>query len=320
VIALTPKKAIILPKSALFTERVLAKRGSLKVGSFKKFALSSVSALALPAALAAMLAASPAGATVITIASSAYDVGVDLTILGGVAATIGPFVQASGVFPLDYNLLDTLTSASASVNLRTGGIVPLTLATVGVSTGLVKASASSAWPSPPTTTASSTVDNLSLDLRTPGLVPITLLDVTATTITSTSTASALGPLTATGSSSIEDLRILGTALGILSPIDILGTVTPSPNDVILSLAGLTITLNQQIETVIDGGIAIETNAIAIDFSNFVLGTGLVNGDIIIANSFASVPEPATWVEMLAGFGAVGFLMVGRAKANKTAAA
>ncbi len=289
------------------------------MGSFKKFALSSVSALALPAALAAILGASPAGATVIFVGSSAYDVEVDLTILGGVTATIGPFVQAAGFAPPAYSFIDTLASASATADLKTGGVLPLTLATVGVSTGLVAASASSPWPSPPTTTGSSTVDDLSLALRTVGILPITILDVTATTITSTSTASAaIEPYTATGSSSIEDLRISGTAL--LSPIDILGTVTPAPNDVILNLAGLTITLNQQIKTVIPGGIAIETNAIAIDFSNFVLGTGLVNGDIIVANSFASVPEPATWAEMLAGFGAVGFLMLGRAKAKKTAAA
>jgi hypothetical protein len=295
------------------------------VGYFKNYTRNSVNALTLPAALAVAFAASPAGATVFDVASSAYDVGVNLSLVDGlVSAEIGPFVQASGVAAPGYNVSHTLLSANAAADLMLGTVMlPVTLATVGVSTGVVNASASSPWPIV-TSTASSTIDDLSLGIHElGGFLPLTFLDVTATTITSTSSASGLvHPNTATGSSSIEDLKISGLALGLLPPIDLTGTISPPANDVILNLAGLTITLNQQIVMEAPGGtgISIETNAIAIDFSNFALGTGLVNGDIIVGDSFASVPEPATWVEMLAGFGAAGFLMLGRAKAKKTAAA
>ena len=94
-------------------------------------------------------------------------------------------------------------------------------------------------------------------------------------------------------------------------------VNPAPNTVLLSVGGLSIILNEQ-NQIGDGvtGLGIETNAIHIDFNNFLLGTGLVNGDIIVGQSQAwasvgertagAVPEPATWAMMLLGFGMVGF--------------
>jgi hypothetical protein len=286
--------------------------------TIKSSALKSIGAIALPAAFVGTFAASSAGAATLPIASSAYGVAVDLTVLGGVTATIGPAADVSGVAPSAYNLSSGIVDLDTSVDLKTGGLVPLTLGTL-VATGVLTSTASSPFPPTPTSTATSTVDDLSLDLKTAGLVPITILDVTATTITSTSSASALvSPNTATGSSSIEDLTISGLAVG--TPITLTGTVDPSPNDVILNLAGLTITLNQQ--TLSGNGFdgkAIVTDAIAINFSSVPLGAGLLSGQIVIANSAASVPEAATWLDLLAGFGAAGLLMLRRGK-SKTAAA
>jgi hypothetical protein len=84
--------------------------------------------------------------------------------------------------------------------------------------------------------------------------------------------------------------------------------TPSANDVIFSLPGLTVTLNQQIpDTTEIAGIT--TNAIAIDFNSFAVGPNHVNGTVDIGQSMASfavIPEPATWAMMLAGFAGLGF--------------
>jgi hypothetical protein len=83
---------------------------------------------------------------------------------------------------------------------------------------------------------------------------------------------------------------------------------------------LTVTLNQQIpdRTETEG---ITTNAIAINFTDFHVGPNAVNGAVDIGQSAASltvIPEPATWVEMLAGFGALGLLVWGRHKSKAAA--
>jgi hypothetical protein len=83
--------------------------------------------------------------------------------------------------------------------------------------------------------------------------------------------------------------------------------------------GLSVILNQQIpDTKETEGIT--TNAIAIVLTDF--GPTHVTGSIDFGQSEASltvIPEPATWVEMLAGFGAVGLLLV-RARTRSRAAA
>ena len=97
---------------------------------------------------------------------------------------------------------------------------------------------------------------------------------------------------------------------------------PAPNTVILNVGGLRIVLNEQ--TLLGDGLTssgIETNAIHVGFNNFVAGTGLVNGNIILGHTSAlatlgqpgAVPEPATWAMMLIGFGAVGFSMRRRSR-------
>jgi hypothetical protein len=264
--------------------------------------------------LATTLGLSPAQAAVFDLQSSAYDVGINLNLLGVASLSVGPFVSASGLAPPSYDVSNSLLTASGGGSL--GGLASLT-----VTTGAVNASASSPYPTP-TTTGSSSIDDLSIALKTTGLVPLTLLDITAHTITSTSTASDVNsPPTAVGSSEIEDLTIGGLLLGA-NTIDLTGSITPLPNDVILDLAGIIkVTLNQQImESNGGAGVSIETNALAIDIPGISLaGLKPLSGDIIIGNSFAMVPEPSTWVEMLAGFGGLGFLAFARGR-RKTAAA
>ena len=66
-------------------------------------------------------------------------------------------------------------------------------------------------------------------------------------------------------------------------------------------------------------INILTDAIDINFTNLHLTgfplTNAVNGDIIVGESFAQVPEPAIWAELLIGMGALGGLARGRRRAR-----
>jgi hypothetical protein len=123
-----------------------------------------------------------------------------------------------------------------------------------------------------------------------------------------STSSVNGTPSATGSTAITGLtiKVLGSTVTI--------PVNPTPNDVIFHVAGLTITLNQQIPDLSESA-GITTNAIALDFNKFPFGTNAVNGSIDVAQSFASinVPEPSTWAMMLMGFVGLGYAGYRRAR-------
>jgi hypothetical protein len=84
---------------------------------------------------------------------------------------------------------------------------------------------------------------------------------------------------------------------------------------IFSEPGLTVTLNQQIpDTTETAGIT--TNALAIDFTRFPVGSNFVNGAVDIGQSTASfsvVPETSTWAMMLLGFVGLGFAGYRKAK-------
>jgi hypothetical protein len=91
------------------------------------------------------------------------------------------------------------------------------------------------------------------------------------------------------------------------------------DDEIASGPGFAVILNQQISDTKET-VGITTNAMAIVLTNF--GPGDATGTIDFGQSTASltvIPEPATWVEMLAGFGAVGLLLT-RARTKSKAAA
>src|SRR4029077_19751710 len=154
------------------------------------------------------------------------------------------------------------------------------------------ASASAVSPFPPTESGGATGTATALSF----MLPNGLISITATEAGSDSVAA---PGVAQGSTGIIDLS--GTIAGV--PVSFSGF--PTPNDEIASGTGFSVILNQQIPST--GGIT--TNAIAIVLKDF--GPSDVTGNIDFGQSTASltvVPEPATWVEMLAGFGAVGLLM------------
>jgi len=267
----------------------------------------------LLAAVCLSLSATPALGQ--TASSSAYTVDVEenVSLLGIVNANVnvGPISPSSGAAPPSYDNSNSVLTLSESASLTTGllGIQQ------GLQTGLLTTNANGTATG---AEATATINDLSLTLGT-NLLLTSLLGLDATTIQSYSQANSVGGLDASGSTTIEGLVFAGSLLGGLN-LDGSLFINPDPNTVLLSIAGLSILLNEQI-MLGDGvtGIGISTNAIHIGFDNFLLGTNLLNGDIILGHSeaFASVgqpgtpgavPEPGTWAMMLLGFGAVGFAM------------
>ena len=258
------------------------------------------------AALFVALAASPLQAQ--TASSSGYALDVNQTAKVGrvVTATVdvGPLAESSGSAPPSYDVSNSVLTLSQAAALTTGlGGVSENLNT-GLLTSRSDGTATGAE-------ATATVNNANVNLGVTNLA--TLFGIGATTIQSTSQANSVGGLDASGSTLIEGLTLSGTALAGLT-FDTSLFVNPDPNTILLNIAGLMITLNEQTSSG-DGvtGIGIATNAIHVKFSDFPVGTGLTSGDIILghsqafatAGSVGAVPEPSTWATMLFGFGAIG---------------
>lgn len=263
----------------------------------------------------AAVATSPAAAAT-TIDSSAYGLFVDLNVAAIVGAGIGPVAATAGTAAPAYNNSTTIASVDQSVGLESS--LGLTFAQ-GLSTGLLVSTATSAFPTSPTGDASATVNNLDLSLAATPIIggPLTLLSFGSSEIVSTSSVEGFGLPSASGFTSIAGLTVSGLALGGLT-IDGSLFANPAANFELFDGLGLRIVLNEQLpggDGVTGAGIA--TNAIHVVFSNFLLGANLLNGNIIVSHSQAqiagiaegvpSVPEPAVWLQLIVGFGAVGVI-------------
>ena len=244
--------------------------------NLRTYAFTTISALTLSAGLAV----SPASAAVTSVTSSSTVLVGSLTVPVIGPVTIGPLFPASGSAPPDYADQDQLASVDTFIG------------PIHVTADLLKDTASGSASSG-TGTATSTLNNISITAG-------PLFSLTATTISSTSSVDATP--SATGSTTIEDLVLTvgGETFTVL--------VAPPANTDLVSLPGLTITLNQQIADMGAESAGITTNAIAVDLTGF-LG---VTGSIDVAQSFASIdvttpiPEPSTWAMMLLGFAGLGY--------------
>nr|WP_245196611.1 PEPxxWA-CTERM sorting domain-containing protein [Sphingomonas jejuensis] len=230
----------------------------------------------------------------------------------GASLVVAPVAVSQGHGPASYNQTNSALGASGGLTLS---LLGLTNTGLQFNTGVASTSASGIGT---TATASATLAsaNLGINATTQNLfgpaTVVSLLGLRTGEIRSTASVDAAGLFQ--GSSSIAGLG-LTTTLGTVNA-GLLGNVTPAVNAVLLDVLGLKITLNEQIT---DGDM-FTTNALSLRFTNFVSGTNLVNGAVILGQSQVvratpvappAVPEPATWAMMIAGFGMVGAAMRSR---------
>jgi len=256
-----------------------------------------------------------APAHAVTFTSGANAASTNISIAGGVVAADASVAPVSGSGAPAYDRTGGVASVNQNFTLTSG--IPGT-ATQGLTTGVVTTRASSAAPTQTSAMATVTLNNVNSVLASKllsDLVPVAALGLTADQISSTTVAGldANGDIFGTQSSSFANLGLTGSALGLLTVNGSLYS-NPTANTVLLSLAGLTVTLNQQIRTATATGTLFETNAVHIALNNYSLAGKLLTGSVTLGHSQAEVsgvPEPGTWATMLLGFGAVGFAMRGR---------
>lgn len=278
-----------------------------------------------------LVLATTSAMAVTTIQTSAYALFSDIKAASIVGVAIGPIAATSGLGAPAYNANNSVASLNANVAL---GVVGVTTTGLHIGTGLLQSTSSAnSTPAGNTTygSASSQVDNLGVDLFTKVLtaVSLTTLGLTADTVSSTTTVQRIGASTVfTGTSQFEDLSV---KLLSLVNFGLGANASVVPNTVLINNLGIKITLNEQIAG--GNGVTMQsltTNAISIVLTDYLIGGRLLSGHLIIGNSKAQinyddinnppetgvVPEPAIWLELIAGFGLTGGIM--RRRAVRTA--
>lgn len=248
-----------------------------------------------------LLAGSSAATT--SIATSAL--GLSSTLGSGVA----PVAAVSGSTSPGFALADTLPFYVGITDLGGGAHLEMEIGSIATS-----ASADGTTPADTSTgSASSSLNTLGLGLASVSMGMETLvLSVIADSVQASTTAARLG----NGSSSLagsSQFTNLSISLGGMSLITLAGSQSVAANLVVIDAAGLTITLNEQVRTGTLGSVErLITSAIAIRFDNYSAGgqslsglvtLGRVQADLLIDDE--PVPEPTTWLQMLAGFGLIG---------------
>jgi hypothetical protein len=272
------------------------------------------------ATIAVTLMSSSTFAATSLINSHASDIQVSVDIASLLNGSLGPFSEASGYEDATHQTYDnseTFLSAAASGEATTLGAAPTVTGLTLTSKTLT--SSASGETNPIHVTASSEVEGLALTLKEAGIIPLISLGGANNDIKSTSSATAIS----SGDSVVGSSSIAGLTLDVLGvDIDLSAYANAAPNTkVVLSglaaaLTGLDITVNKQTVVTTSDSLSILTDALDIDFTHLSLG-GIVpintvaSGDIIIAESFAEVPEPAVWAELLLGFACLGGLIRGR---------
>jgi uncharacterized repeat protein (TIGR01451 family) len=188
-----------------------------------------------------------------------------LPILGSpVQITSGPLASVSGEAPPSYSSTNQVASVNVLLGLLLSG---------GLRTGLLKVDASSNLPNSNSASADATVNNTQATLG-------ALVGLTADVIQSSASASGnCGTLTSTGSTVLANAKLNGVTV----------SASAAPNTVLLNAGGIRIVLNEQIAAgngTTDTSLTV--NAIHISLTNAPIGLGLLGGDIIIAQSKASM--------------------------------
>ena len=241
--------------------------------------------------------------------SGAAATSVNLSAAGVVKANAS-VAPVSGTAPPAYDTTGGVASINQAFNLVSS---PAVSASEALTSGIVNTEAWSNAPGQTSATGVATLANVGSTLSSQAiadLLPVAAIGLTANMLSSTTTAGVgANGLYSSGASTISGLDLTGTVLGALGFDGSLYS-NPAANTVALAVAGLTVTLNEQKRTLSANSIFAQTNAVHIALVNYSLAGKLLNGDIILGHSeaMASVPEPATWATMLAGFGMIGAVM------------
>jgi len=258
----------------------------------------------------AMAASSSMALSAPILSSSAQAAAVDVKVANVVAAHAS-LAPVSGTAAPDYSDHGQLASINVGAHVSTN---LLTSADLGVTSGIVTTLAESTYPDSVMATAN--IANAKAGLYTTVLnaIPLAAIGISADAISSTTVAGIdASGLFATGASSFANLAITGSILDGIG-LDLAAFVNPLPNTVGLSVLGLKITFNEQLTSQTADSIAMTTNAVHISLSDYLFGGKLLNGDVILGQSHASitgyapsapVPEPATWALMIGGFALAG---------------
>lgn len=239
--------------------------------------------------------------------SSANDASVQLSVASTVkASTVVAPIQGST--PVAYDNTNGATGVANSWLLVGGVASAYDLLNIGAATTEASSSFTAGVLTSTTGTARLTNVNSTLETVLAGL-PTIGLGITADTITSTTTAGidANGTPYSTGSVTFANLNLAGSLLSGLN-LDLAAFANAGPNTVALSLAGLKLTLNEQLVSSTPATIAQQTNAVHLALNQYAYDGGLISGDVILGHSQAqtsAVPEPAVWMSMIIGFGIVG---------------
>ena len=255
--------------------------------------------------------ASTAQATV-EISTTARGLVSNVRVVGQALTLIGPVAPISGRTSPGYSLNNSAASLATSVGL---GTVSGVTATLGLNSGAIATAASANGTTPLDITsgsASATVNNLEIGLVTSLLgVPTSILSLTAGQVQSVSMLDKLGGTTfLAGGSLFSNLALSVNGSSVFS---FGSNAQVAPNFVAFNQNGLKVTLNQRFASNFDNTRVLITNAIGISFSNYLLDGRSLGGTITVGQSLAEfmdssgdpVPEPASWAQMLTGFGFAG---------------
>ncbi len=270
-------------------------------------------------AVTCLAAAMPAAATT-SISTAAFGLRSTVRAINLVGIDVGPLAHVSGSTSPGYSLNGQLASHSSQTGL---GINGLTSTGLALGTGLINTAVAANGTAPADTSsgnASAIVDNFSLGLVTTTLgIPTTIISLSASQLRSQTMVERIGNASnLVGSSQFSNLSLGVAGLNILT----LGNnAMVGANHVAYNLAGLSIVMNEQVRTGVLGGVErLITNAMRISFNNYLVGGRTLTGDVIIAQSDGQmlietaepIPEPATWLQFIAGFGLIGLVSRRRA--------
>jgi hypothetical protein len=236
----------------------------------------------------------------------------NVRVVGTSATIVGPVAPITGRTAPGYTLSNSLASFVTNVGL---GNQQGVTATLSLGSGAIATAASANGTTPADTTngsASADVNALAISLFTStGGPPTSILNLTADRVQSLTSGNRTAQATIlTGQSVFNNLALSINGNNVFS---LASNAQVAANFVVYNQNGLRVILNQQFASDYDSTRVLITNAIGINFTNHLLDGRSLSGNIVVGQSLGEfvgaasdpVPEPATWVQLMAGFALAG---------------